>query len=48
MRKILLATTALVGFAVAGAAQAAAPASTSPINVTVGGSVDFLAGAFHE
>ena len=44
MRKILLATTALVGFAVAGAAQAA----TSPINVTVGGSVDFLAGAYHE
>jgi outer membrane protein OmpU len=44
MRKILLATTALVGFAVAGAAQAA----TSPLNVTVGGSVDFVAGAFHE
>jgi hypothetical protein len=44
MRKILLATTALVGFAVAGAAQAA----TSPLNVTVGGSVDFIAGAFHE
>jgi hypothetical protein len=41
MRKILLATTALVGFAVAGAAQAAAP---SPINVVVGGDVDFVAG----
>ncbi|MDD4616281.1 MAG: porin [Alphaproteobacteria bacterium] len=44
MRKILLATTALVGFAVAGAAQAA----TSPLTVTVGGSVDFVAGAMHE
>ena len=44
MRKILLATTALVGFAVAGAAQAA----TSPLNVTIGGSVDALAGQFHE
>lgn len=44
MRKILLATTAIVGFAVAGAAQAA----NAPLNVTVGGSVDFVAGAFHE
>lgn len=44
MRKILLATTALVGFAVAGAAQAA----TSPLNVTVGGSTEFVAGTFHE
>jgi hypothetical protein len=44
MRKILLATTALVGFAVAGAAQAA----TSPLTVTVGGDVDFVAGAFHS
>lgn len=44
MRKILLATTALVGFALAGAAQAA----TAPLNVTVGGSTDFVAGAFHE
>ncbi len=44
MRKILLATTALVGFAVAGAAQAA----TSPLNVTIGGSVDAVAGQFHE
>ncbi|MDD3030464.1 MAG: porin [Alphaproteobacteria bacterium] len=45
MRKILLATTALVGFAAAGAAQAA---TTSPLNVTVGGSVDFVAGAYNE
>ncbi len=44
MRKILLATTALVGFAVAGAAQAA----TAPLNVTVGGDINFVAGAFHE
>jgi hypothetical protein len=44
MRKILLASTALVGFAVAGAAQAA----TSPLTVTIGGDVDVLAGAFHE
>lgn len=46
MRKILLATTALVGFVAAGAAQAA---TTAPaLTVNVGGSVDFLAGAFHE
>ena len=44
MRKILLATTALVGFVTAGAAQAA----TAPLNVTVGGNIDFVAGAFHE
>ena len=44
MRKILLATTALVGFVAAGAAQAA----TAPLNVTVGGDVEFVAGAFHE
>lgn len=44
MRKFLLATTALIGFTAAGAARAA----TAPLNVTVGGSVDFLAGAFHE
>lgn len=44
MRKILLATTALVGFAVAGAAHAA----TSPLEVTIGGSTDFVAGAFHQ
>lgn len=42
MRKILLATTALVAFA--GAAQAA----ESPIQVTVGGYVDFRAALFHE
>jgi hypothetical protein len=45
MRKILLATTALVGLVAAGAAQAA---TTSPVTVNVGGDVDFLAGAFHE
>ena len=44
MRKILLATTALIGFAAAGAAQAA----PAPLTVTVGGGVDFLAGAFHS
>ncbi len=44
MRKILLATTALVGFAAAGAAQAA----TSPLSVTIGGDVEFVAGTFHE
>lgn len=42
MRKILLATTALVAFA--GAAQAA----ESPIQVTLGGYVDFRAAMFHE
>ncbi|MDD2325513.1 MAG: porin [Alphaproteobacteria bacterium] len=42
MRKILLATTALVAFA--GAAQAA----ESPVQVTLGGSVDFRAALFHE
>lgn len=42
MRKFLLATTALVAFA--GAAQAA----ESPIQVTLGGSVDFRAALFHE
>ncbi len=42
MRKILLATSALVVFA--GAAQAA----EAPIQVTVGGSVDFRAALFHE
>jgi len=42
MRKILLATTALVAFA--GAAQAA----ESPITVTVGGYVDFRAAQFNE
>ncbi len=43
MRKFLLATTALIGFAAAGAAQAA----TAPLSVTVSGSIDFVAGAFH-
>ncbi len=42
MRKILLATSALVAFA--GAAQAA----ESPIQVTAGGYVDFRAALFHE
>jgi len=48
MRKILLATTALVGvaFCTAGAAHAAAPAS--PITVNVGGYVDAIAGFDHE
>lgn len=42
MRKILLATTAFIGVAFAGAAQAAAPAS--PISLNVGGYNDFVAG----
>ena len=48
MRKILLATTALVGvaFCTVGAAQAAAPAS--PITVNIGGYVDAIAGWDHE
>lgn len=45
MRKILLATTALIGVAFAGAAQAAAPAS--PISLNVGGYNDFIAGLQH-
>lgn len=45
MRKILLATTAIIGFAFAGAAQAAAPAS--PISLNVGGYDDFVAGFGH-
>lgn len=45
MRKVLLATTALVGVALAGAAHAA---STSPITLNVGGYDDFVAGRFHE
>jgi len=44
IKKILLATTALVGFVAAGAAQAA----TSPLNVTVGGNVDFVAANFAD
>ncbi|MFY9288243.1 MAG: porin [Alphaproteobacteria bacterium] len=46
MRKVLLATTAIVGVALASAAQAAAPAS--PITLNVGGYTDFVAGRFHE
>jgi outer membrane protein OmpU len=42
MRKILLATTALVGIALTGAAQAA----TSPLTVNLGGDVDFIAANF--
>jgi len=45
MRKVLLATTAIVGVALAGAAQAA---TTSPITLNVGGYDDFVAGEFHE
>jgi outer membrane protein OmpU len=45
MRKVLLATTALVGVALSGVAHAA-PAS--PISLNVGGYVDFVAGLFHE
>ncbi len=45
MRKILLATTALVGVVFAGAAHAAAPAS--PISLNVGGYDDFIAGIQH-
>ena len=48
MRKLLLATTAILGFAVAGAAQAATTPTTSPITVNVGGTVDVLAGLYHE
>lgn len=45
MRKILMATTALIGVALAGAAQAA---PSSPISLNVGGYTDFVAGFFHE
>ena len=44
MRKVLLATTAMVAFAAS--AQAAAPAS--PISLNVGGYNDFVAGFYHE
>jgi hypothetical protein len=49
MRKILLATTALVGvaFATVAPAHAAAPPA-SPLTVTVGGYVDAVAGFNHE
>lgn len=45
MRKVLLATTALVGVALATAAHAAA---SSPITLNVGGYTDFVAGKVHE
>lgn len=45
MRKVLLATTALVAVALSGAAQAG---TTSPISLNVGGYVDSVAGFFHE
>lgn len=45
MRKILMATTALVGVAFASSAQAAA---TSPISLNVGGYDDFVAGFYHS
>lgn len=45
MRKILLATTAVVGIAFAGVAQAATQAS--PISLNVGGYNDFVAGIDH-
>src|ERR1700722_8492875 len=45
MRKILLATTAIVGVVLTGAAYAA-PAS--PISLNVGGYDDFVAGFYHE
>lgn len=47
MRKILLATTALVGIA-AFAPTAQAQTKDSPLNVNIGGYVDFRAGAFTE
>ena len=45
MRKVLLATTALISVAFAGSAHAAAP---SPISLNVGGYVDAVAGFYHE
>ena len=47
MRKILLATTALVGIA-AFAPTAQAQTKDSPLNVNIGGYVDFRAGVFTE
>lgn len=46
MRKLLLATTALVGVAVA--ATGAQAAASSPISLNVGGYNDFVAGIYHE
>jgi len=48
MRKILLATTALVGVALSGVGIANAAAPSSPITVTVGGYDDFVAGVYRE
>ena len=45
MRKVLLATTALIGVALAGSAHAAA---SSPISLNVGGYNDFVAGFYQE
>ncbi len=45
MRKVLLATTALIGVALAGSVQAA---PTSPISLNVGGYDDFIAGFYHQ
>ncbi|HEU0117808.1 MAG TPA: porin [Alphaproteobacteria bacterium] len=45
MRKVLLATTAIVAVAISGAAKAD---STSPITLNVGGYDDFIAGYDHE
>lgn len=46
MRKVLLATTALVGVAFGATSAHAAPAPTAPITLNVGGYVDFVAGFF--
>lgn len=48
MRKLLLATTALVGSVALSGAAHAMPAQTSPITLNVGGYVDFVAGFYHE
>ncbi len=45
MRKLLMATTAVVGISLAGAAQAG---STAPISLNIGGYTDFIAGRYHE
>lgn len=45
MRKLLLATSAIVGVAFSGAANAA---GTSPISLNVGGYTDFVAGFYHQ
>jgi outer membrane protein OmpU len=48
MRKLLLATTALAGVALIGTDAQAKPVDSNPIEVTVGGYVDFRAGNFNE